>query len=137
MEELPHKILIVEDELPLQSLISESLTTKSRKVFVAGNIAEACRVVDQNKIDIMVLDRVLPDGDGIEFCAKIRRDPVHKAVPILLVSAKSDPSDKVLGLKLGADDYLAKPFDLSELRARIEALLRRSEELNRYRTRIH
>ncbi len=136
MEELSHKILVVEDEVNIQSLISEALATGKRKVFTAGTLAEACLVVDKNKIDVVVLDRMLPDGDGLEFCAKIRRDPVHKAIPILLLSARGEASDKVLGLKLGADDYLAKPCDLNELRARIEALLRRSEELNRYRTRL-
>jgi DNA-binding response OmpR family regulator len=136
MEELSHKILLVEDEPGIQSLISEALATARRRIFVAGSLAEACQLVDHNKMDMVVLDRMLPDGDGLEFCAKLRRSPMHKSIPILLLSARSDVSEKVLGLKMGADDYLAKPCDLNELRARIEALLRRTEELNRYRTRL-
>jgi DNA-binding response OmpR family regulator len=136
MEELSHKILIVDDELNIQALVSEALTTAKRVIFTAGTLAEACQVVDQHKIDVVVLDRVLPDGDGLEFCAKLRRNPVHKSIPVLLLSARADVSDRVLGLKLGADDYLAKPCDMTELNARIGALLRRSEELNRYRTRL-
>lgn len=136
MEELSHKILFVDDEENMQALVSEALTTEKRKVFTAGTLLEACRMVDKNKIDIVVLDRILPDGDGLEFCAKLRRDPVHKAIPILLLSARNEVSDKVLGLKLGADDYLSKPCDMTELRARVESLLRRTEELNRYRTRL-
>ena len=136
MEELSHKILFVDDEENMQALVSEGLATEKRQVFTAGTLLEACRMVDKNKIDIVVLDRVLPDGDGLEFCAKLRRDPVHKSIPILLLSAKSEVNDRVLGLRLGADDYLAKPCDMNELRARVEALLRRTEELNRYRTRM-
>ncbi|OGR67257.1 MAG: hypothetical protein A2081_01290 [Elusimicrobia bacterium GWC2_61_19] len=136
MEEPSHKILVVDDEVNIQTLISEALTTEKRKILTAGTMAEACQVVDHNKIDVVVLDRMLPDGDGLEFCAKLRSNPVHKAIPVLMLSARSEVNDKVMGLKLGADDYMSKPCDMKELRARIEALLRRAEELNRYRTRI-
>lgn len=136
MEELSHKILIVDDEASIQTLILEALTTPKRKIFAAGNLAEAFQLVDQHKMDVVVLDRMLPDGDGLEFCAKLRRSPAHKSIPILLLSARADVTEKVMGLKMGADDYLAKPCDMNELRARIEALLRRTEELNRYRTRL-
>jgi DNA-binding response OmpR family regulator len=136
MEELTHKILIVDDEVSIQALVSDALATAKRVIFTAGTMAEACQVMDRQKIDVVVLDRMLPDGDGLEFCAKLRRNPVHKAIPVLLLSARADVDDKVLGLKLGADDYLAKPCDMAELNARIEALLRRTEELNRYRTRL-
>ena len=137
MEELAHKILIVDDEVNIQALVSDALTTPKRVIFTAGTMAEACQVMDSQKIDVVVLDRMLPDGDGLEFCARLRRNPVLKSIPVLLLSARADVGDKVLGLKLGADDYLAKPCDMTELSARIEALLRRSEELNRYRTRLN
>jgi len=133
MEETLHKILIVDDEKPLQTLLSTVLSTEKRMVLIAGTMAEACKLVDENNVNIIVLDRMLPDGDGLEFCAKLRSTAVHKGIPILLLSGKADINEKVFGLKLGGDDYLGKPFDVRELRARVDALLRRTEELNKYK----
>ena len=73
---------------------------------------------------------MLPDGDGLQLCSKLRNDPQFKALPVLILTGRADTSDKVLGLNLGADDYLTKPFNLGELKARGNSLMRRSEELS-------
>ena len=93
MEELSHKILIVDDELNMQSLLSEGLATAKRTILTAGTLAEACEVVDKHKIDVVVLDRMLPDGDGLEFCAKLRPETNFPSLEALTVAIQKDIRD--------------------------------------------
>jgi DNA-binding response OmpR family regulator len=130
MNDLPYKILIVEDDLSISKLLVQAFDNAANKVFTAFSLKEARAALKKNRPDILILDRMLPDGDGLELCADIRKDPQYQSLPVLMLTAKAETNDKVLGLKLGADDYLAKPFEFNELKARVEALLRRTDELN-------
>ena len=130
MPELPYKILLVEDDPDALKLLVQTFSGPKNQLFTAATMAEAMEKLRKNRADLIILDRGLPDGDGLELCADIRKDPQYQSLPILMLTGKSETGDKVLGLKLGADDYLTKPFALAELRARVEALLRRTDALN-------
>jgi len=122
MKELPYKILIVDDD----PTVVESLEACfDGELSAAGSIKEAREKLKKNRPDLVILDRRLPDGDGLELCVEIRKDPQYCSLPVLMLTAKTELCDKVLGFKLGADDYLIKPFALDELKARVEALLKR------------
>ena len=117
------KLLIVDDE----PTIVETVETKFRKegfsTFTADCAEEAMRLYRRIKPDLIILDIMLPQRSGLDFCKAIRRD---SSTPIIFLSARADESDRVRGLELGADDYVVKPFNLSELAARVKAILRRS-----------
>ena len=130
MSALPCKVLIVEDDDLVLELIKTAFDAEQNHLFTAGTLAEAEKILKQNGADILLLDRMLPDGDGLQFCSKLRNDPQFKALPILILTGRADTSDKVLGLRLGADDYLTKPFSLDELKARVNSILRRSAVLS-------
>lgn len=134
MKNLPYKILIIEDEEMVLLTIKSAFNTEDHQILTAGTIEEAERSLKRDRPDLLILDRMLPDGDGLQLCAKLRGDPQYHSIPVLVLTGKGETSEKVLGLKLGADDYLAKPFDVSELKARVEALLRRTEDLNAARS---
>ena len=122
------KILLVEDDEALASGLKEALALENMEVETAGTVKDAKRLIGENKLsafDLLVLDLTLPDGSGLEILKKVRSESCEFAVIIL--SAKSSELDKVVGLELGADDYLCKPFSLRELHARIKALIRRSK----------
>lgn len=117
------KLLIVDDE----PAILETVETKFRKegftTFTADSAEEGMRLFRRVKPDLVILDIMLPQRSGYDFCKAVRRD---SQVPIIFVSARADEADRVRGLELGADDYVVKPFNLSELAARVKAILRRS-----------
>jgi len=117
------KILIIDDEPEVVQLIEKYLKREGFEIFTGGTGQEALHLAKNEKPDLIILDIMLPDFDGLEACKILRRDNL---APILLISAKGDDADKVLGLGLGADDYLTKPFSLNELVARVKAHLRRS-----------
>ncbi|HOT74623.1 MAG TPA: response regulator transcription factor [Candidatus Wallbacteria bacterium] len=122
------KILLVEDDEALANGLKEALKLENIEVVTAGSAGEAGRVITESGLsgfDIMVLDLTLPDGSGLDILKKVRRESLDFAVIIL--SARSSELDKVVGLELGADDYMCKPFSLKELHARIKALIRRSK----------
>ena len=124
------RILIVEDDKSIRETIHEALVAEGYQVEVSKTGDEAqTRIFSQfdrsKKIDLIVLDLMLPNLNGIELCRRIRKNNIK--TPILVVSAKDSESDRVLGLEVGADDYLIKPFGLNELIARCRAILRRSE----------
>ncbi|MDT8286396.1 MAG: response regulator transcription factor [Elusimicrobiales bacterium] len=125
-----YRILAVDDDRIIRNTISTALTKFGMLVTTAENLSEAKQKVTSEPFDLVIMDRVLPDGDGVQMCAFLKDKPVLKAIPVLMLTGKVETDDKVLGLQLGADDYLTKPFALTELRARIEALLRRTEQLN-------
>jgi two-component system, OmpR family, response regulator len=117
------RILIVDDHAATRKLLERNLGAASHGVKVAGSCAQAMSVVATGAFDVIVLDVMLPDGCGIELCSKLREARV--TTPILLLTARGEVRDRVRGLDAGADDYLAKPFAIAELTARIHALGRR------------
>ncbi|MBF7082570.1 response regulator transcription factor [Desulfallas sp. Bu1-1] len=116
------KILVVDDEIEMLELIKKYLYREGFEVLTTSSPDEAIRLMQFWAPDLIILDIMLPGADGFDICRKIRQ---NKSTPIIFISAKSDESDKVLGLGLGGDDYLTKPFSLNELIARVKALLRR------------
>jgi two-component system OmpR family response regulator len=126
------RILVVEDEEALADGIVFNLKRKHYEVDLARNGAEALDLLRAVRYDLVLLDIRLPEVDGFEVCQRLRRD--GNFVPVLMLTARAQPDDVVYGLKLGADDYVTKPFDLAELLARIEGLLRRQGWLREDRT---
>ena len=119
------RALVVEDDLRLRSLVVRTLTRAGLACDEASRISEAEELLSLHEYDLLVLDRRLPDGDGLEVCRRARRDGFGRSV--LMLTALDDPASTVEGLSDGADDYLGKPFDLDVLAARAHALLRRNE----------
>src|SRR4249920_2764492 len=120
---MPEKILVVEDERNIASFVSMYLKNARYHVEIARDGTEALQKADATKPDLVVLDLMLPDIDGLEICRQIRSS---SDVPILMLTARDDDVDKIVGLEVGADDYLTKPFNPRELVARIRSILRRA-----------
>ena len=121
---MKNKILLVEDDEAISKMVSESLTKEGYTIIPAYDGQEALHLFNEEKdIDLILLDLMLPHIDGLECLRMIR---LQSFVPVLIMSAKDEPVDKALGLRLGADDYIAKPFLLIELTARVNALIRRA-----------
>jgi two-component system response regulator VanR len=121
------KILIVEDEKEIADLIEIYLINEGYEVYKAYSGEEGLKVLDEQSIQLVILDIMMPGIDGLEVCLIIRK---NKNIPILMLSAKSEDMDKILGLSTGADDYLTKPFNPLELLARVKSQLRRYLYLN-------
>lgn len=119
-------ILIVEDEPSIVTLIKYNLEKAGFLTDVVYNGEDAIKKTEENKFDLIVLDLMLPKMDGMEVCKTIRKN--NNYIPILMLTAKDDEYDKIYGLEMGADDYLTKPFSPKELIARINAILRRTEQ---------
>jgi two-component system OmpR family response regulator len=117
------QILLVEDDREISHMISRFLTDNGLRVVVAGDGRAADRALQDGKIDMIVLDIMLPGEDGLSICRRLRSS---SSVPIMMLTARGDEIDRIVGLELGADDYLTKPFSSRELLARIRAVLRRS-----------
>lgn len=120
-----YKILLIEDELNLANLIKKGLEEDNYTVLIANDGQSGLNLLYSNQISLIIMDILLPKINGLELCKKIRSDG-KKEVPILMLTALNSPENVVLGLDSGADDYLAKPFKLIELKARIRTLLRRA-----------
>lgn len=118
-------ILIVEDELAIQELIALNLKRAGHMVLCADSAEQAKKMVNNVLPDLVLLDWMLPDMSGIEFARKLRREDRTKAIPIIMLTARIQESEKIAGLEAGADDYITKPFSPRELLARIKAVLRR------------
>ena len=125
---MSQKVLVVDDEQSIVTLLKYNLETAGYIVDVAYDGEEALKKVKEVKPELIVLDVMLPKKDGIEVCKTIRSD--KNLVPILMLTAKDDEFDRVLGLELGADDYMTKPFSSREVVARVKAILRRSQIAN-------
>jgi two-component system phosphate regulon response regulator PhoB len=121
------KIFIVEDEPSIVQLVKYNLEKENFKVLVSNNGEEGLQEIKKTEPDLILLDWMLPDLSGIDICKALRKDTKFKNVPIIMLTARSQEEDKVLGLNVGADDYLPKPFSNLELIARVNALLRRSK----------
>lgn len=118
------KILIIEDEESISDLLSYSLKKEGFITKVAGNGEEGLNLFKEFNPDMIILDLMLPDFSGFEICKMITKDYI---IPIIMITAKSDTLDKILGMELGADDYITKPFDIREVITRIKAVFRRIE----------
>ena len=119
------KILIVEDESSLCEMMQETLEKERYVVETASNFSDAKEKIELYEYDCILLDIMLPDGNGLDLLKALKT--LHKSEGVIIISAKDEIEDKVLGLELGADDYLAKPFHLAELKARIKSLIRRNQ----------
>jgi two-component system alkaline phosphatase synthesis response regulator PhoP len=120
------KILIVEDEPDIRKLVNYNLAQERFKVLEAADGEQALKIVRREKPNLVILDLMLPGLSGIEVCKILRDKPETAKLPILMLTAKAGEADRVVGLEMGADDYLAKPFSPRELVARVRAILRRS-----------
>lgn len=120
------RILLIEDEKRLSEVIKKGFTEQGFAIDQAFNGEEGLFLAQSESYDVIILDLMLPKIDGIALCKKLRDEKIN--TPILMLTAKTRVEDKVLGLNAGADDYLAKPFEFTELKARIDALLRRSHK---------
>jgi len=119
------RILVVEDDPAILRGLADNLKAESHEVLTASDGEEGYRLIVERKLDLIILDLMLPKLGGYEVCRKVRGEGVH--TPILILSARGEESDRVLGLDLGADDYVTKPFSVRELLARVRALLRRAQ----------
>ena len=124
MAERSARILLVDDEQSIQTLLSYPLRKEGYEVVQANDGREALDRFAEQPFDLVVLDVMLPQLDGLEVCRRLR---ARSAVPIIMLTAKSEEIDKVVGLELGADDYITKPFSMREFRSRVKAALRRAE----------
>jgi len=120
------RILIVEDDPDIAELVARYLTRAGFETECVVNGREALRIVSEKPPELMVLDVMLPQLDGLEICRVVRANPVTAGLPIIMLTARADESERIVGLELGADDYLAKPFSPGELVARVRALMRRA-----------
>jgi two-component system, OmpR family, phosphate regulon response regulator PhoB len=122
---MAQRVLIVEDEADIRDLLLFHLEREGYQVAQSRSGPEALRLARAIPPDLVLLDLMLPDMDGLEVCRRLRQDPATQGLPIVMLTARGDEVDRVLGLELGADDYVVKPFSPRELIARIRAVLRR------------
>lgn len=118
-------ILVIEDEPDINKTISYNLLTEGFEPISAYNLLEADNWIQSNSPDLILLDLMLPDGSGLDFCKRIKSKNKFNNIPIIILTAKDDEVDKVVGFELGADDYVTKPFSVRELILRIKAILKR------------
>ena len=121
------KILVAEDDRDIAALIAHYLHKQGWRTHIVAAGDEALAYARQNQIDVLVLDLMLPGLSGLEICRALRAEKSTEAIPIIMVTARADETDRILGLDIGADDYLPKPFSPNELVARVRALVRRSK----------
>jgi len=120
-------ILVVDDEKDIVELVAYNLEREGYQIAKAYDGHQALRYIRENQPDLVILDLMLPGISGLEICRLIRKKPETEGLPIIMLTAKSDSVDKIMGLEIGADDYLTKPFNVRELLARVRAVLRRWE----------
>jgi len=123
---MPSRVLIVEDEPDIRELVVHHLKREGYQVSAAASGEEALRQVREAPPDLVLLDLMMPAMNGLEVCRRLRQDPATATLPIVMLTAKGDEVDRVIGLEIGADDYVVKPFSPKELLARVRAVLRRS-----------
>ena len=125
---MSHHILVVEDEPDINKTVSYNIANEGLKPLSALNLTEAESYISSNNISLIILDLMLPDGSGLDFCKKLKSSNAYCDIPIIIVTAKDDEVDKVVGFELGADDYVTKPFSVRELMLRIKAILKRNSK---------
>jgi len=119
-------IVVVEDEQAIQDVVAYNLRREGYEVLLAGDGDEGLALIQSKRPALVILDLMLPGIDGLSICQQLRADAKTRSIPLMILSAKEEESDIVIGLSLGADDYLAKPFSPREMLARVKALLRRA-----------
>lgn len=119
-------ILIIEDEPDIRKTIEYNFLKEGFKVSNAGSLADGRAAFFSKSIDLVVLDLMLPDGSGLDLCREIKSNPASSSTPIVILTAKNEEVDKVVGFELGADDYVTKPFSVRELLLRVKAILKRA-----------
>lgn len=120
-------VLVVDDDPGLRALLAEYLSGRGLEVQLAADGREALARLRAGAVDLCVLDLMMPGMDGFELLGIVRREPALAGLPVLMLTARGEDTDRIVGLELGADDYLSKPFSMAELLARVKALLRRAE----------
>ncbi len=126
MADMSEHILLIDDDLRLSGMVGDYLGSHGYQVSCAPSLAAGRELLARQAFDALVLDLMLPDGDGLDLCRELRASPRTRSLPLLMLSARGEPTDRIVGLEIGADDYLPKPFEPRELLARIRALLRRT-----------
>jgi two-component system phosphate regulon response regulator PhoB len=121
-------ILVVDDDPAIREMITLALTRDGYEVLEAGNALDARQTIASRAPDLILLDWMMPGQSGFEFTRALQRDSAHKQIPVIMLTARGQEEDKVAALEAGADDYIAKPFSVSELLARIKAVLRRTSQ---------
>ena len=129
----PKKILIVEDEQDIAQLVRHYLEKEGFHISIAKTGLEALTLAASNRPDLVILDLMLPQLDGLEVCKTLRNKPETALLPIIMLTAKNEETDTVIGLELGADDYVTKPFSPKALVARVKSLLRRLDRTNNHK----
>ena len=124
---MPKKILIIEDEPDIRKTIEYNLAREGFEIYTAASLNEGKSILNDT-FSLLVLDLMLPDGSGLDLCREIKSDKDKSSTPIIILTAKDDEVDKVVGFELGADDYVTKPFSVRELILRIKAVLKRGAE---------
>jgi two-component system, OmpR family, phosphate regulon response regulator PhoB len=117
-------ILIVEDDQDIQDMLSFSLEPEGYTIYSTYTVKDGWEAIESKSVDLILLDWMLPDNSGIDLLHRIRK--YHSALPVIMITAKAEEEDRILGLDVGADDYITKPFSVRELKSRIQAVLRRS-----------
>jgi DNA-binding response OmpR family regulator len=125
------KVFVVDDEKDIQDILRVNLSAQNLDVLTFSSGEEAFEAMKKAKPDLILLDVMMDGMDGYEFCRRLRASGEHRDIPVIFLSAKSDELDKVLGLELGGDDYITKPFSIKEISSRIKAVLRRSDTRTR------
>jgi two-component system phosphate regulon response regulator OmpR len=120
------RLLLIDDDRRLGEMVAEYLLRHGFEVDLAGTLGEGRKRLQQQGYDLLLLDLMLPDGDGLDLARELRSDPRTRRLPLFMLTARGEPMDRVVGLEIGADDYLPKPFEPRELLARLKALLRRA-----------
>ena len=120
------RLLLIDDDARLSTMVGDYLRGHGFEVDCAGTLAAGRERLKRDSYDALLLDLMLPDGDGLELTRELRADPRLHRLPLLMLTARGEPMDRIVGLELGADDYLPKPFEPRELLARVKALLRRA-----------
>ena len=126
MMDMSEHILMIDDDLRLSAMVGDYLRSHGYNVSIAPSLGAGRELLARQACDALVLDLMLPDGDGLDLCRELRSSPRTRAMPLLMLSARGEPTDRIVGLEIGADDYLPKPFEPRELLARVRALLRRT-----------
>jgi two-component system phosphate regulon response regulator PhoB len=125
---MSHKILIIEDEPDIRKTLEYNISREGYKVVCASTLSKGKEHINSSDFSLILLDLMLPDGSGLNLCREIKSDKDKSSTPIIILTAKDDEVDKVVGFELGADDYVTKPFSVRELILRIKAVLKRGAE---------
>ena len=120
-------ILVIEDEPDIRKTLEYNISREGHKVLTAVSIHDAEKILQSQSLSLVLLDLMLPDGSGLDFCRKLKTNSKTESIPVIILTAKDDEVDKVVGFELGADDYVTKPFSVRELILRIKAVLKRGE----------